>query len=105
MKDEYPEENELKQIRNWEIAGKDTTNENLHSNIQELIEFIQERWRYTGNYFQLNGRYLELHTGGWSGNEDIIHALRLNLFWMIYWQKSVRGGHYYFKLPESFEIK
>jgi len=41
---------------------------------------------------------LELHTGGWSGNEDIIEALKKSYFWIFYWEKSVKGGHYYFTI-------
>jgi hypothetical protein len=47
-----------------------------------------------------DGRKLELHTGGWSGNEEIISVLQNSMFWVMYWQKSERGGHYYFELPE-----
>ena len=37
---------------------------------------------------------LELSTGGWSENEEIIYALQGTMFWFFYWQKSERGGHY-----------
>jgi len=40
---------------------------------------------------------LELHTGGWSGNEEIISYLQKTIFWMLYWDSTHRGGHYYFK--------
>ncbi len=45
-------------------------------------------------------RILELHTGGWSGNEDIIDALRKNIFFFpMTWRKTYAGGHYYFSIP------
>jgi len=45
---------------------------------------------------------LSLSTGGWSGNEDIIRALKKNfIFWSMYWQMNRRGGHYQFKITLS----
>src|SRR5699024_6683836 len=38
-------------------------------------------------------------TGGWSGNEAIIHALRANLFTLYTWRMSMRGGLHIFVLP------
>lgn len=96
MKDSniYPTEEELSKIRNWDI---------IENGIEGLIGFIEERWEFASygmGFFQWNGMELELHTGGWSGNESIIDALESNhLFWMSYWQASKRGGHYYFKIP------
>jgi len=99
MEDGYPEKKELEQIKHWKI-----TQENLHSDLQGLLEFIEDLWKYADiDYFKIDGRKFELHTGGWSGNEMIMEALEGNwLFWMMYWQKSKRGGHYYFELPKSF---
>ncbi len=95
MNDIYPTEEELSKIRDWDI---------VENGIEGLIEFIQARWEFANydmGYFQWNGMELELHTGGWSGNESIIDALESNrLFWMMYWQKSERGGHFYFKMPK-----
>lgn len=42
---------------------------------------------------------LELHTGGWSGNEVIISALLQNRMFITMWYKKwERGGHYYFEI-------
>jgi len=44
---------------------------------------------------------LELHTGGWSGNEDILRALKKNQwFHMLYWEMSRRGGHECFRFNQ-----
>jgi hypothetical protein len=61
-------------------------------------------WKYADcGYFKYDKttRELELHTAGWSGNEEIISALEQNkFFYPLYWQKSERGGHYYFYITE-----
>lgn len=98
---EYHTENELKEIQNWDI--KDAHN---------LVNRLRDMWQYD-NYFIENWGLdlihnerpvlmLELHTGGWSGNEDIIEALQKHkLFWMMWWWKTERGGHYYFEIDFS----
>ena len=66
----------------------------------DLIRAIKSMWKYADvGYFKYdkNTRILELHTAGWSDNEEIISSLEKNrFFWSLYWQKSERGGHYYF---------
>ena len=89
---EYPDESDLKQIREWD-AIKDPFG---------LIEFI-ESVTWTPDWcIEITGKRVkrfEFHTAGWSGNEDIIDALRDNpLFFAIYWEKTHKGGHYYFKV-------
>lgn len=94
-KDGYPDEKELKTIQEWDVIGE--ANE-----ISDLLAYLEELWRWPDSGFSLEGKTLELHTGGWSGNEDIIIALEQNrLFWSLYWKKSVRGGHYYFDLRDQ----
>lgn len=44
-------------------------------------------------------RVVRLATGGWSGNEDMIGALRSSFFWFAYWEMSRRGGGYTFHVP------
>ena len=93
---EYPTEQELKKIEEWD--GKD---------IESFLAFIESLWHWP-TYFVRRGKKvirLELHTGGWSGNEAIISALGNawgNMFWLSFWEKSIRGGHYWFKIPLSF---
>ncbi|MHA1852722.1 MAG: hypothetical protein ACTSUF_04335 [Candidatus Heimdallarchaeaceae archaeon] len=92
----YPTEEELNKIENWDASDP-----------EGLLDFIEDLWCYTDGYrFVIesgknNGEKVidvYLSTGGWSGNESIIAALRKNIFWSLYWQKSERGGHYWFKI-------
>jgi hypothetical protein len=96
-KDGYPEEKELKLIQKW----------NVHD-VMNLIDYIEERWwmpdwgfkkEWGRDYSNDNTLYLELHTGGWSGNESIIHALLKNTFFNImFYSQWNRGGHYKFEI-------
>lgn len=71
----------------------------------DFIEILADAWWMADWGFKLkrkrNGkRTLELHTGGWSGNEEIIAALRQNIFFFpMTWEKTYAGGHYYFRIP------
>ncbi len=76
-------------------------------NIMELVKTILENWNHGKMGYRLhknyNGKYkLELHTLGWSGNEEIINEIINNIylthFHMKYYQWKT-GGHYYFEIP------
>jgi len=95
---EYHTEKELKRIQKW--PTKD---------INGLIEHLRKIWNYENYFVTKWGRdtlfgnrqvlIVEMHTGGWSGNEGIIEALEKNKsFWFMWWFKSERGGHYYFEV-------
>lgn len=101
----YPSEPELASIVDWDKT------------LRELIEFVQSIWEYDPPILRV-GRAefdrkkcykLEIHTWGWSGNEDIVHALNSTMLWFSFWQRSDRGGHYYFEIPvwalDSKEVK
>lgn len=90
----YPTEEELKKIEEWP-----------YNNFEELMEYVKERWEFAdAGYWRQEGNTYYLSTGGWSGNEDIIHALQKNvMFWAMCWYESKRGGHYKFVLPKNIK--
>ena len=98
MNHQYPTNKELKEISNWDIIKRGVT---------DLLDYIEELWWCDNTGFLLKGKRklrLELHTWGWSGNESVINALQKTMFWFLCWQKSIRGGHYYFKIDlKSFK--
>jgi len=103
MNSEYPSQKDLKYIKNYDL---------VKNGIVGLVDFICDNWHYGdwGYKKRLTSKtlWLQLHTGGWSGNESIIGAMMENrVFWMFGWQKSLRGGHYWFKwnLPKKEKIK
>lgn len=86
----YPTDEELNFIRLWDD----------YKNYDKLMEYIKNLWQYAdcGYWKQKDNEYY-LSTAGWSGNEDIINALKENcMFWSFCWYESKRGGHYKFVL-------
>lgn len=77
----------------------------LDYQLKNFINVLFENWMHGKYGYKLKKKYagycaLELHTLGWSGNESIIKALESNIFFfMLYWKKTERGGHYYFSIP------
>lgn len=87
----YPTDEELQRVLEWDCNDP-----------MKLIFFLEDIWWNAYPLIKLKGKrviHVELHTGGWSGNEDIIKVLRETMFWLMYWQQTKRGGHYYFKFP------
>ena len=90
-KGDYPTEEELQRIKEWD-----------YNDFTGLMDFIYNIWNYAdcGYWAQTENMY-EISTGGWSGNEDIIQAMKENtMFWMMCWGMSRRGGHYLFEVPQ-----
>jgi hypothetical protein len=91
--DGYPRPKTLTRIKQWK-AGDSIA----------LMEYVKSVWRYADcGYWQERDeegcRMYEISTGGWSGNEEIIQAMKANhIFWMVNWLSSRRGGHYVFKV-------
>lgn len=90
----YPTEHGLKAIETWDFEKQ---------SVKDFLKLIRDAWNWADvGFYKLRGKRvlrLELHTGGWSGNEDVIEAMRNNwMFWLLCWKKSVRGGHYYFEI-------
>lgn len=86
--DGYPFEGTLKAIRTWPAE-----------HAWQLFRELERIWKWP-DYIELvpHRKLMRLHTGGWSGHEDIVHALQKNqVLWMMTWESSRRGGHYVFR--------
>lgn len=93
--DGYPTDEALEIIERWPMFEH-----------KSLFEFIHGLWWHSDWGWQeenIDGatRY-SLSTGGWSGNESLIHALKSNhnFAWTLTWYQSQRGGHYIFEVKE-----
>lgn len=100
----YPTAEQLHAIRFWGSTAKDWDQaEHL-----ALMQYVRALWHmemwdeddvpdtlHDGKFV----RRIEMSTGGWSGNEDVIDALSENwLFWSRCWVSNQRGGHYVFEV-------
>jgi hypothetical protein len=69
-------------------------------NWYESIKVIMNNWNEEYGRLDIEGKdgttILELITGGWSENEEIINQLSTTMFWILWWQESKRGGYYKF---------
>ena len=103
----YPTPEALDYIKNWAfINGKvgSKFGKGLHN---ELIEYIKELWWFSqdGIEYQdeIQDGLLEIHTLGWSGNEEIISELKDTDLWLMKFRAKAAGGHYYFKIDAESE--
>lgn len=95
-KNGYPTEQELEYIRLFDVSK---------NNWEDLMGYIQAHcWHWGNNYFYKGVTQWNACTGGWSGNEEVIAALKQNtMFWMLYWKQSNRGGKYIFEKMRKAE--
>lgn len=95
---DYPTEEQLKLIEVWDFMD-----------FENLAIFVQSIWHWGEEYARLHDwradefnspyRMFELITGGWSGNESIVGSLNRNqMFNMMCWQASFRGGHHIYHI-------
>ena len=98
---EYPTDEQLQVIKDWDYK----------QGFKSLIEYIESLWWTPDWGFKLykgRGHFpksrvfkLQLHTGGWSGNESIINNLQQNSFWRLCFYKEIVGGHYWFEIRKE----
>ena len=98
----YPTASTLSEIELW-----------LHTDYTGLMKYVRRAWHFDDwgwrqekekNDLGRRVRRYHISTGGWSGNEQIISSLMRNqMFWMVCWLQSRRGGHYIFEVPINKE--
>jgi hypothetical protein len=91
--DDYPSDEELKAIAAARILSR--------ADCKVQLDRVVELWVDYGHAIEDEGTYT-FTTGGWSGNEDLIEAVRANfILHSLCWEQSVRGGKHIYKLPET----
>lgn len=75
----------------------------------EGVSLIEKYWTQNYGSFDIEGKdgiiILELTTGGWSENEELIDILSTTMFWFLWWQESKRGGYYKFIYSEKMGVE
>ncbi len=60
------------------------------------MEYLAKAWHWPESVSRVGTAWVVV-TGGWSGNECLIAALKQNRrWWMNYWESSTRGGRHVF---------
>lgn len=104
--DGYPTQEALDYIKNWSIISdfheiETSTGKYFgKEKYEELIEYVRSIWTYNDAINYEDG-LLEIHTFGWSGNEDIIEELKKTDLWLLKWRSEQTGGHYYFQIEDK----
>jgi hypothetical protein len=104
----YPTNDALDYIKNWALIFKrdsDTKQGEFFgkNKLEELISYIKDLWWYGDDGVVYEDGLLELHTMGWSGNEEIISELKDTDLWLMKFKAHLAGGHYYFKIDSDSE--
>ena len=94
--DEYPTDLALEAIQNFQYQD----------GVHEWFRLIKATWHNADwGWFEKEDtddfdnpvKIYRISTGGWSGNEEIIHYMQKNyILWTSSWYESRRGGHYTF---------
>lgn len=63
------------------------------------LNYAKAAWnQHYGKVDVKDGRF-HFATGGWSGNESVIEAMRKNTLWALLWDSSHRGGLHVLRAP------
>ena len=77
------------------------------NNFYEAVGILEKYWNDDYGTFDIEGKdgitTLELTTGGWAENEEIINKISYTMFWFLWWQESKRGGYYKFVYKEVID--
>ncbi len=86
----YPTEEALRRLREW------PQNDPLGWFAFAKSMWWRADWGWTESTLLAGHHVFDVSTGGWSGNEEIIAAMRESPLWHQTWEVIRRGGHYTF---------
>ena len=102
--DGYPTKEALDYVKNWsyEFVDKEVVwgQYAITDDYTLLIDYLKEIWACKDGVIYEDG-LLEIHTLGWSGNEEIISILETTTLWTFKKVAHQTGGHYYFRVDDN----
>ena len=105
---DYPTDAALKRIESWP-----------YWDLPGCLDFVASIWHWpdfgVSNDLrpeeahvvgaEARDKYLRLATGGWSGNEEIVAAMKTNyMLRAMCWRMTARGGLHVFQYPERSDV-
>jgi len=90
MTNQYPEKEDFEALKKIDtfLDGAET-----------ILDLFEQTGFGSGHITKFRGRArLYLHTGGWSGCEEMLDYIN-KIWWLVHWVKQERGGHYVFEGP------
>jgi len=94
--DDYPTDGDLAIVQHWDF----TDPLGWFNCIHDMWWMPEWGWREIEAVDDIGVPVMDywISTGGWSGNESIIEAMRENsMLWAMTWESNRRGGHYVFR--------
>lgn len=77
----------------------------MTTNFESVLAYIESAWWMSDwGFIRKRSGKVELHTGGWSDNEVLVQWIKTTMFWMMCWEMTRAGGHYYFQMPKHREV-
>lgn len=96
--DGYPTDEELNEIIAWSPGGAWAGKEPW----LPILDLVAAAWDTDYGASRVDGKVWTFITGGWSGNEDVLHALSQNFSaWSLLWLASYRGGKHEFGVRDD----
>lgn len=102
--DNYPTDDELKAIREWDVIGDADEH---RAKCAACFDYIRANcWHFAEWGWSEDRGVYSISTGGWSGNEDVIEAMRENfLLWSMTFKAKRVGGHYVFSVDSDVDVE
>jgi hypothetical protein len=90
--DGYPSDDTIEAIEKWPV-----------NDFVNCLKFAEKAYQRGYGVWNRKNGWLKIATGGWSGNESIVYALKTQVYWKFLFLAQTSGGAYYIKDPETYK--
>ena len=78
-------------------------NPNAFNLVDEAFLLLKELYNYFYGDIIEHENLIEIHTGGWADNEELIREFKETGWWFMNHKITATGGHYYFNTDINTE--